>query len=62
MAYKRKTRDEWELQGNYGYGWDYLLTEDTRAEAIKQLRCYRENENVPLRIVKRRVPIEQEDG
>ena len=59
MAYKRKTHDEWELQGNYGYGWDMLTTEETKQDAMKQLKCYRENERIPLRIVKRRVPNEE---
>lgn len=33
MAYERKTIDTWELQLNYGYGWEYTLTEYTRKEA-----------------------------
>ena len=43
---------EYEIQGNYGYGQGYerLTTEATRAEALIQLKCYRENESVPLRI------------
>ena len=32
MAYERKTIDTWELQLNYGYGWEYTLTEFTREE------------------------------
>ena len=61
MAYKRKTKDEYELYGNYGYGWDYILTEDDRLEAKKQLKCYNENEpGVPHKIIKRRVKIEEE--
>lgn len=34
MAYERKTIDTWELQLNYGYGWEYTLTEYTRKEAV----------------------------
>ena len=26
MAYERKTIGTWELQLNYGYGWEYTLT------------------------------------
>lgn len=26
MAYKRKTIDIWELQINYGCGWEYTFT------------------------------------
>lgn len=61
MAYKRKTRDVYELQSYYGpeYGWETLFEEDTRKEALDQLRCYRENEpEYPHRIKKRRVKIE----
>ena len=39
MAYERKTIDTWELQLNYGYGWEYTLTEYTRRELERrQLR------------------------
>lgn len=35
MAYIRKTKDEYQLQCNYGYGdgWEEVLTEDTFKEA-----------------------------
>lgn len=46
---------EYEIQGNYGYGWDMLTTESTRAEALAQLATYRANESVPLRIQKVKV-------
>jgi hypothetical protein len=56
----RKTRDEWEIQSNYGFGhgWECETTEETREAAREQLRCYRENSPYPVRIVKRRVRIE----
>lgn len=57
MTYVRKTRDEWEIQSNFGYGWDLETTEETLSAARAQLRTYRENVSVPVRIVKRRVPI-----
>ena len=41
---------EYEIQGNYGYGWDLLTTEETRTEALAQLATYRANEKIPLRI------------
>lgn len=44
MAYQRKTADEWRIWGNYGYGWDEVAAEETRAAARAQLACYRENE------------------
>lgn len=47
---------EYELQGNYGYGWDVLTTEATRSEALDQLRTYAENEPMTrLRISRVRV-------
>jgi hypothetical protein len=41
---------EYEIQGNYGHGWDTLTTEETRALALDQLKVYRENERIPLRM------------
>ena len=54
MAYERKTIDTWELQLNYGYGWEYTLTEFTREEARARLKEYRENQpQYPARLVRR---------
>lgn len=44
MAYVRKTRDEFEVQGYYAGGWECVTTEDTRKEARARLKEYRENE------------------
>jgi hypothetical protein len=44
------TEYEYEIQGNYGYGWDLLTTEGTLKEANAQLETYRANERVPLRV------------
>lgn len=58
--YVRRTSDEWEIQGNYGYGhgWEAVTTETSRDAARETIRLYRENEpGVPFRIVKRRVRI-----
>ena len=41
---------EYEIQGNYGYGWDTLTTEETLSGAKDQLSTYRANERIPLRI------------
>lgn len=58
--YERKTKDVWEVQGNYGCGWEYLFEEESRADAEAQLRCYKANEpQYPHRIKKRRVKIEK---
>lgn len=53
MAYQRKTRDVWEVQGFYYGEWERLTTEKTRNEAFAQKKCYDENERgVPHRIKK----------
>lgn len=61
MAYKRKTYDEYEIQANYGFGWERETTEETYENAKRQIRCYRENVSYPVRIVKKRVPIGKEN-
>lgn len=55
VSYVRKTRDEYEIQSNHGYGWDLECTEATRPDAREQLRTYRANVSVPVRIVRKRV-------
>ena len=56
MAYERKTIDTWELQLNYGCGWEYTLTEYTRKEARERLKEYRECQpQYPLCADKKRV-------
>lgn len=62
MAYVRKTRDEFEIQSNYGYGWDVECTEETMRQARLQARRYRENISAPVRIVKRRVSLTETEG
>lgn len=58
MAYKRKTYDEYEIQGNYGYGWDMETVEENYKDAKAQLKCYRENGSGSYRIVKKRIRYE----
>ena len=61
MSYTRKTRDEYELQANYGYGHGYecITAEDTRRAAREQLKTYRANgDYTPMRIVCKRVKLE----
>ena len=45
MAYKRKTRDVFVIQGYYtsGYGWEDVVEEDSRKAGREQLRAYRQN-------------------
>lgn len=35
---------EYEIQGNYGHGWEMVTTEATKPAAREQLATYRENE------------------
>ena len=45
---------EYALQGNYGvHGWEDLCVEDTRKEALNQLKTYRQNEGGSYRILRR---------
>ena len=54
--YKRQTVDEYEIQGNYGHGWECETTEETRKEALQRLKEYRTNSQYAVRLIKRRVP------
>ena len=58
MAYIRKTRDEWEIQGNYGQGWECVNTETSQQDAKRSLGEYRSNEPYLFKVVKKRVKIE----
>jgi hypothetical protein len=47
---------EYEIQGNYGQGWEMVTTEDDPLEARQRLKEYNENEpQYPHRIAKKRV-------
>ena len=62
MPYIRKTYDEYEIQGNYGQGFECVTTEETYKDARAQLKCYRENEpGTTFKIVVKRVPIAATD-
>lgn len=59
--YQRKTRDTWEVQGNYGppHGWECVTGAATFTEARGYLRDYRTNEpGIPFRIKTKRERIE----
>lgn len=54
--YVRKTEDVYILMGNWGYGWDEVLTESTMKEARQRLREYLENDKTAsYKIVKKRI-------
>jgi hypothetical protein len=56
-----RTKPEYVVQGNYGYGWEDLTASDNPAEAKADLKAYRENEiGVPHRLVTRRVPVNED--
>lgn len=61
MAHIRKTKGEFELQANYGYGngWECICSEETMGEICQRLKKYRDNDGVNYRIVDRRVKIDQ---
>lgn len=46
MAYKRKTEDEYEILGDYGYGdgLEIVCSESSWEDARNTLKEYRENE------------------
>jgi len=59
--YKRKTYDEYQIHGNYGYGFEEVTAEDSYKAAKEQLKCYRENERgIAFKIVCKRVKIQSE--
>lgn len=43
MSYTRKTRDRWDIETNWGYGWEVENSEYTREDARRSLKEYREN-------------------
>lgn len=61
MTYVRKTRDEFVIQQDWGYGdgWEDIATYDDYAEAKVDKKAYLENQpGVPTRLITRRVKIE----
>jgi hypothetical protein len=58
MPYKRKTTDEYNIQGLYCGQWETVTCEETWTAAKEQVKCYRENEpGTIFRIKKERVKI-----
>lgn len=47
MAYERKTIDTWELQLNYGYGWEHTLRVHKKRGKSEIERVQRESTSVP---------------
>lgn len=43
----------WEVQGDYGQGYEMVTTEDTKQQALDTKRVYEENEpGTPFRVRK----------
>ena len=61
MAYKRKTRDRWDIMTNFGYGWEWECSEYTRKEAHRRLKEYKENcgDRCKVRLEKHREKIRE---
>lgn len=60
--YQRKTVDEYDIEGDYGDGFDVLCTEATAKEARQRVREYLENDRylTDIRIRKHRVKKKEE--
>ncbi|MBE3145486.1 MAG: hypothetical protein IMZ61_16415 [Planctomycetes bacterium] len=57
MAYVRKTEDEYDIEGNYGQGFEIVTCEITRKLARDTIKTYRINEpGTAFRIRHHRVP------
>jgi len=54
-----KTKEVAVLQGNYGYGWDDLVTyeKDEMSELKSDLKSYQENQPANYRVIHRRVAL-----
>lgn len=57
MAYTRKTRDRWDIETNWGYGWECECSEYTYKEARQRYREYTSNCKCDTRLTKHREPI-----
>lgn len=65
MAYQRKTRDEWQLFVNYGYGdgWEHETSEETYREARERVKEYRDNcPQYPVKLKCARVKLNQTEA
>ena len=57
-SYVRKTRDEYTIQTNYGYGYEDTTVEETHREGRQQLKVYRtEQPQYAHRLITKRVKI-----
>lgn len=63
MSYVRKTRDEFLIVGDFGYGHGYeeVSAYDTRREAKEDIKEYRASGIGVYKIVKRRIKLDPSD-
>lgn len=58
MSYIRKTKDRWDVETDYGHGWEVESSEYTRKEAVICFKEYCDNlmayGKCAVRMVKRR--------
>ena len=56
---ERKTIDRWDIETNYGNGWECECSEYTKAEAEEQYQCYVDNAcgRYAVRLTKHRVRV-----
>ena len=52
MAYVRKTHDEWQTHGNFGYGHEYVCSAEDYDDARRLLKEYRENDRAHAYVLK----------
>lgn len=57
--YKRKTKDIFELYVDYGGGWEYELTEESKKEIYQRIKEYNQNCPYPVMFKKKRERIEE---
>ncbi len=63
MAYQRKTRDEFIVEGYFERQWEEVTAEDTKKEILARLKEYRANDpQHQYRWRVRRVKIERENN
>lgn len=57
MAHTRKTKDEYQIWSNYGYGWECECTAEDMQDGRRLLKEYRENGSGVYELKKKRVPL-----
>lgn len=60
MLYQRKTKDMWDIETNYGYGWEVESTYDNKADAkmdFSEYKLHTIHYNAQCRIKHRREKI-----